>query len=57
VHERSSRPYYLQAGSRLGFALTAGLVDLLVQGPTAAWSSDPFQGGEILSFQIGVKLK
>jgi hypothetical protein len=57
VHVRSPRPYYLQAGSRLGFALTAGLVDLLVQGPTAAWSSHPFQGGEILSFQIGVKLK
>jgi hypothetical protein len=57
VHERSPRPYYLQAGSRLGFALTAGLVDLLVQGPTAAWSSQPFQGGEILSFQIGLRLR
>jgi hypothetical protein len=57
THERTPRPYYLQAGSRLGFAMTAGLVDLLVQGPSAAWSSHPFQGGEILTFQIGLKLK
>lgn len=49
--------HYFQAGSRLGVAMNAGLVDLLVQGPTLAWNSDPFQGGELLSFQASVKLK
>ena len=34
--------YYFQAGSRLGIAFNAGIVDILVQGPTLAWSSKPF---------------
>ena len=49
--------FYFQAGSRLGIALNAGIIDLLVQAPTLAWSSQPFQGGEILSFQLGVKIR
>ncbi len=57
VHGTPPHQYYFQAGSRLGIALNAGLVDLLVQAPTLAWGSQPFQGGEILSFQIGVKLE
>jgi len=57
VHGTPPGQYWFQAGSRLGIALNAGLIDMLVQAPTLAWSSHPFQGGEILSFQIGVKLK
>jgi len=57
VHGGPPHQYYFQAGSRLGLALNAGLVDLLVQAPTLAWHQDPFRGGEILTFQIGVKLK
>ena len=57
VHGTPPHQYYFQAGSRLGLALNAGLVDLLVQAPTLAWHADPFQAGENLTFQIGVKLK
>jgi hypothetical protein len=56
VYGTAPNQWYFQAGSRLGLALNAGVIDLLVQAPTLAWHSNPFQGGEILSFQIGVKV-
>jgi hypothetical protein len=56
VYGTAPYQWYFQAGSRLGLALNAGIIDLLVQAPTLAWHSNPFQGGEILSFQIGVKV-
>jgi hypothetical protein len=48
--------YYLLAGSRAGLALRLGVVDLLVESPTVAWSSDPFGAREILSFSLGIRL-
>jgi hypothetical protein len=48
--------YYFQAGSRLGIAFNAGIVDILVQGPTIAWSSDPFAANEILSVALSIRL-
>ena len=56
VHGEGRGQYYLQAGSRLGFAFNAGIVDLLVEGPTLAWRSDPFNTGEILSARLGIRL-
>ncbi|HQR44487.1 MAG TPA: hypothetical protein PLB02_03130 [Thermoanaerobaculia bacterium] len=49
--------YYLLAGSRVGVAFRAGIFDLLVEGPTIAWSSDPFGSKEILSFRLGIRLQ
>ncbi|HET7453205.1 MAG TPA: hypothetical protein VFL12_10715, partial [Thermoanaerobaculia bacterium] len=49
--------YYFSAGSRLGIALNAGLVDILVEGPTLAWESSPFAADEILSIRIGIRLR
>ncbi len=49
--------YYLLAGSRLGLALRLGIFDLLVEGPTIAWNSDPFGTNEILSFRLGLRVK
>ena len=48
--------YYLLAGSRAGIALRLGVLDLLVDSPTLAWSSDPFGTHEILSFTLGIRL-
>lgn len=48
--------YYLQAGSRLGVVLSAGMVDVLVQAPTLAWQASPFDTGEILSLRLGFRL-
>ena len=52
---RGSAPnqYYLQAGSRIGVALSAGMIELLVQAPTLAWQASPFDTGEILSLNLG----
>jgi hypothetical protein len=56
VHSWGGHQYYLLVGSRLGVAFNAGLVDLLVQAPTLAWHSNPFNGQEILTFQVGIRL-
>jgi hypothetical protein len=56
VYGTAPNQYYFQAGSRLGLVVNAGIIDLLIQAPTLAWNSHPFQGGEILSFQLGVKV-
>ncbi len=56
VHGAPGSQYYLQAGSRLGVAFNAGLVDILVQAPTIAWSSRPFAAKEILSVALSIRL-
>lgn len=56
VHGAEGSQYYFQAGSRLGLAFNAGIVDILVQGPTLAWSSSPFAAREILSVQLSIRL-
>jgi hypothetical protein len=55
---RGSPPgqYYLQAGSRLGVVLSAGMIDVLVQAPTLAWQASPFNTGEILSLSLGFRV-
>ena len=57
VHGSPGSEYYLLAGSRIGLALRLGIFDLLVEGPTIAWTSDPFGTSEILSFRLGFRLK
>ena len=57
VHGSPGSEYYLLAGSRIGLALRLGIFDLLVEGPTIAWTSDPFATNEILSFRLGFRLK
>ncbi len=54
VHGPPGSEYYLLAGSRIGLALRLGIVDLLVESPTIAWTSDPFGTNEILGFRIGI---
>ncbi len=56
VHGSPGGQYYLQAGSRLGIAFNAGIVDILVQAPTIAWSSQPFAAKEILSVALSIRL-
>ncbi len=56
VHGALGSQYYFQAGSRLGIAFNAGIVDILVQGPTIAWSSTPFASHEILSVALSFRL-
>jgi hypothetical protein len=56
VHGTLGSQYYFQAGSRLGIAFNAGIVDILVEAPTLAWRSDPFKTGEVLSIHIGIRL-
>jgi len=56
VHGSEGGQYYFQAGSRLGVAFNAGIVDILVQAPTIAWSSSPFAAREILSVQLSIRL-
>ena len=56
VHGNLGSQYYFQAGSRLGIAFNAGIVDILVEAPTMAWRSEPFKTGEILSIHIGIRL-
>ena len=48
--------YYFQAGSRIGIAFNAGIIDIFVQGPTIAWSSSPFAAKEILSVALSFRL-
>jgi len=56
VHGEAGSQYYFQAGTRLGIALNAGIVDILVEAPTLAWRSQPFTVGEILSIHLGFRL-
>ena len=56
VHGPPGSEYYLQAGSRIGIAFNAGIVDILVQGPTIAWSSSPFAAKEIMSVLLSIRL-
>ena len=56
VHGPAGSEYYLLAGSRIGLALRLGIVDLLVESPTIAWTSDPFGTNEVLGFRIGIEL-
>jgi hypothetical protein len=56
VHGDLGSQYYFQAGTRLGVALNAGIVDLLLEGPTLAWDSSPFSAKEILSIRIGIRV-
>ena len=48
--------YYFQAGSRIGIAFNAGIIDIVVQAPTIAWSSSPFAAKEILSVALSFRL-
>ena len=48
--------YYFLAGSRVGLALRLGVIELLIDSPTIAWTSDPFGTNEILSFTLGIRL-
>ena len=56
VHGELGSQYYFQAGSRIGIAFNAGIIDILVQGPTIAWSSSPFAAKEILSVALSFRL-
>ena len=56
VHGELGSQYYFQAGSRIGVAFNAGIIDILVQGPTIAWSSTPFASKEILSVALSFRL-
>lgn len=56
VHGALGGQYYLQGGSRVGVAFNAGIVDILVEAPTIAWSSHPFAAHEILSVQLSIRL-
>jgi hypothetical protein len=56
VHGSPGNQYYLQAGTRVGIALTAGMVEVLVQAPTLAWQASPFDTGEILSLSLGFRV-
>ncbi len=56
VHGGAGSQYYLQAGSRLGLALNTGIFDLVVEGPTLAWTSTPYAGKEIFSVRLGIQL-
>jgi hypothetical protein len=55
IHGEGSQ-YYFQAGSRIGIAFNAGIIDIFVQGPTIAWSSSPFAAREILSVALSFRL-
>jgi len=56
VHGSPGSQYYFQPGSRLGIAFNAGIIDILVQAPTLAWTSHPFAAHEILSAHLGIRL-
>jgi hypothetical protein len=56
VHGTGRDQYYLEAGSRLGLAFNAGIVDVLIEAPTLAWRSSPFSAGEVLSARVAIRL-
>jgi hypothetical protein len=44
------------ASSRVGLALSAGMLDLLVQAPSLAWRGNrPFDTGEILTLRLALQ--
>jgi len=56
VHGALGSQYYLQGGSRVGVAFNAGIVDILVEAPTIAWSAQPFAAHEILNVRLSIRL-
>ena len=56
VHGSPGSQYYFEAGTRLGVVLNAGIIDILVEGPTLAWESSPFAAKEILGFRLGIRV-
>jgi hypothetical protein len=57
VHgSEAASQHYFQAGSRVGIAFNAGIIDLLVEAPTIAWRSQPFNAHEVLTFSLGIRL-
>ena len=56
VHGSPGGQYFLQAGTRLGLALSAGMIDFLVQAPTLAWQASPFDTGEVLTLRLALRL-
>jgi hypothetical protein len=56
VQTAGGRGYYVQAGSRIGAAFRAGIIDLLVQAPTLTWRTNPWNTAEIATFRIGIRL-
>jgi hypothetical protein len=56
VHGSLGSQYYLQGGSRIGVAFNAGIVDILVEAPTIAWSAHPFAAHEILTVTLAIRL-
>jgi hypothetical protein len=56
VHGSVGSQYYFQPGSRLGIAFNAGIVDLVIEAPTLAWTGSPFAAHEILSVHMGIRL-
>lgn len=56
VHGSLGSQYYLQGGSLVGVAFNAGIVDILVEAPTIAWSAHPFAAHEILTVQLSIRL-
>ena len=57
VHGPPDDQHYFTAGSRLGFVLNVGIVDILLEGPTLSWESSPNAASEILSIRIGFRLR
>ena len=57
VHGSPDSQYYLTAGSRLGFALNIGIVDILIEGRTLSWDSSLSASRELLSMRIGFRLR
>jgi hypothetical protein len=56
VHGSVGSQFYFLAGSRLGVALSAGMIDVLIQAPMLAWQTRPFDTGEIISLTLGFRI-
>jgi hypothetical protein len=56
VHGPPGGEYYFLPGSRAGIALRLGVLDLVVEGPTIAWTSQPFGADEILGFTLALRI-
>jgi hypothetical protein len=56
THGSPGHQYFLQVGSRVGVALSAGMVDLLLQAPTLAWQAHrPLDTGEIVTLRVSLR--
>jgi hypothetical protein len=56
THGSPEHQYFLQVGSRIGVALSAGMVDLVLQAPTLAWQAHrPLNTGEILTLRVSLR--